>query len=179
MSNTKNIIICCVLLSCAQLTFAQDNEHGEVTIHSDPRLSVLLKKSKLIASIATGTRLNEATVVKTAPMITPPAPAVVHQPAPAPVATVQHHEVRTIYTGKGYRVQIYNGPDRAKALSVKSEFMRHFPGVHSYLIYSSPGFRVKIGDYRNRSDAEGMLREANSMFNPSMIVPDLVTISTY
>ena len=178
MNGIKKIIACCVLLSCAEITLAQDNEQGEVTIHSDPRLSVLLKKSKLIASATPGTKFNEG-IVKTTPIVVPPTPAIVHQPPPAPVVSIQHHEMRTIYTGKGYRVQIYNGPDRARAVYVKTEFMRHFPGVHSYLIYNAPGFRVKIGDYRNRSDAEGMLREANSMFSPSMIVPDMVTISTY
>ena len=153
---------------------AQDKEQGDVTIHSDPRLAVLLKKSRLMASLTTTTPHTGEAVVK--PTVTPVQPLLVHNPTPAPL---QHHELRTVYTGKGYRVQIYNGPDRDKALSVKTEFMRRFPGVHSYLIYNSPGFRVKIGDFRNRSDAEGMLREANSMFSPSMIVPDVVTISTY
>lgn len=90
-----------------------------------------------------------------------------------------HHDVKTVYTGKGFRVQIYNGPSREKAIAAKTEFMRRYPGVRTYLIYVAPGFRVKIGDFRSRGDAEGMLREANSMFTPSMIVPDMVTISTY
>ncbi len=85
-----------------------------------------------------------------------------------------------IYSGKGFRVQIYYGPDRAKAVQVKAEFMRTFPDVRTYLNYLSPTFRVKVGDYRNRTDAEGMLREARSIFGgPCMIVPDIITINTF
>lgn len=134
---------------------------------------------------ASGTKFNESNIKGPTPPLPANVPPVVHQPAqqaappPPAVVSLQHHEMRTVYNGKGYRVQIYNGPDRTKALSVKTEFMRHFPGVHSYLIYNEPSFRVRVGDYRNRGDAEGMLREANSMFSPSMIVPDVVTISTF
>ncbi len=90
-----------------------------------------------------------------------------------------HRKARAIYSGKGFRVQIYNGPDRDKAIAVKTEFMRMYPGVRTYLTYMSPSFRVKVGDYRNRSDAVGMFKEANSVYNPSMIVPDIITISTF
>jgi len=81
--------------------------------------------------------------------------------------------------GKGYRVQIYSGPDRNKAIEIKREFMRHFPGVHTYITYKSPCFRVKVGDYRNRSDAVGMYKEANSMYSPSMIVPDIIFVGGF
>ncbi|MCD6013561.1 MAG: hypothetical protein K0Q79_3423 [Flavipsychrobacter sp.] len=90
-----------------------------------------------------------------------------------------HRKARAVYSGKGFRVQIYNGPDRDKAIAVKTEFMRMYPGVRTYLTYMSPSFRVKVGDYRNRSDAVGMFKEANSVYNPSMIVPDIITISTF
>ena len=115
----------------------------------------------------------------------PTPPKIVETPKPPPESTftgpsgLVHHDTRVSYNGKGYRVQIYNGPSRDKALAAKTEFMRRFPGVSSYIMYVSPGFRVKIGDFRNRGEAEGMLRVANSMFSPSMIVPDMVTVSAY
>ena len=82
------------------------------------------------------------------------------------------------YTGPGFRVQIYNGPDRAKALRVKSEFMSRNPGVHTYLIYASPCYKVKAGDFRKRNEAEGMYKDANTLFSPCMIVPDEVSINS-
>jgi len=144
---------------------AQENEVGGITIHSDPRLSILLKKTHT-----------------TAPLYQQPATSAIKPTKPykeTAMAPTVIRERKTVYKGKGFRVQIYNGSDRAKAMQIKSEFMRHFPGVPTYLTYISPAFRVKVGDYRNRSDAAGMMKEANSMYSPCMIVPDIVTISNY
>jgi len=81
------------------------------------------------------------------------------------------------YTGPGYRVQLYYGSDRARALKVKSDFMSHYPGVRTYLIFSSPNYKVKAGDFRNRNDAQEMYKEANAAYHPVMIVPDEITIN--
>ena len=80
------------------------------------------------------------------------------------------------YTGEGFRVQIYNGPDRDKALRIKADFMSHNPGVHTYINYASPCYKVRAGDFRKRADAEGMFHEVNALYSPCMIVPDMVTI---
>ena len=108
---------------------------------------------------------------------TPPSHPVVIPASHTPAVALSHKDGRVLYTGKGYRVQIYNGSDREKAIKIKTDFMRLFPGMHTYLTYAAPCFRVKVGDYRNRAEAEGMLRETNSMYDsPTMIVPDMVTV---
>jgi hypothetical protein len=160
------------LLFCVNTTLAQDDEAGDVNIYSDARLAVLVRKNHSYVRLT-----NPDPVPKPVEMLKP-------QPQPNTYTglggLVHQQQQRVSYTGKGYRVQIYNGPDRNKAIAIKSEFMRSHPGVSTYISYVAPGFRVKIGDYRNRSDAEGMLREANSISStPSMIVPDIVTISSY
>ncbi|MEI8279138.1 MAG: SPOR domain-containing protein [Bacteroidota bacterium] len=81
-----------------------------------------------------------------------------------------------IYNGRGYRVQIYSGNDRVKATETKVAFMRKFPGVKTYMTYVSPQFRVKVGDYRSRAEAQKMYNDAGSICNPCMIVPDNVFI---
>jgi hypothetical protein len=83
-----------------------------------------------------------------------------------------------IYSGHGYRVQIYSGSDRNKANSIKIDFLRHHPGVRAYLSYSSPQFRVKVGDYRGRAEAERMYQEVEGRYKPCMIVPDIIMINT-
>lgn len=93
----------------------------------------------------------------------------------------EHHAVSgssggAQYSGSGFRVQIYNGPNRGEALKRKAEFMRNYPGVKTYLVFASPHYRVKVGDFRKREDALGMYREANGTYSPCMIVPDMVSI---
>ena len=202
------------LLLLPLLVTAQD-----VVVHSDPRLSAVLKKqhTEEIASAAVATQRRAAAktthpspadVSARALAVNTPAAAAkpgditlkpgavasvaLYGPAAAKTeplpATVKGHaagwtppvrNVKVIYSGKGFRVQIYNGTDRARALAIKSEFIRNNPGVRTYLTFTPPCFRVKVGNYRNRSDAVGMWREANSTYNPSMIVPDIITISTF
>ena len=79
-----------------------------------------------------------------------------------------------IYSGKGYRVQIYSGNDRSKASKMKVDFQRRFPGVHAYMTYASPRFRVKVGDYRTRAEAHEMFSKLTTLYNHCMIVPDIV-----
>jgi len=82
-----------------------------------------------------------------------------------------------IYSAHGYRVQIYNGNDRAKATQVKLDFMRRFPGIRTYMTYVQPQFRVKVGDFRSRPDAQKMYQQVTNLYTPCMIVPDIVEIN--
>lgn len=112
--------------------------------------------------------------------VTKPETVPAAEPAHPVVTThyVREKEGRVIYSGKGFRVQIYSGNDREKAIMVKTEFMRRFPAIRTYLSYVAPTFRVKVGNYRNRSDAAGMQREAKEMYSPCVIVPDNITINS-
>ena len=142
--------------------WAQERAEEGVVVHADPRLSILLKKNHTMEPPA----LQDMKPTK-------------QYTGDAPVPDIQTRPHIVLYKGKGYRVQIYNGEDRAQAIQIKTDFMRRFPGTHTYLSYISPSFRVKIGDYRDRSDAAGMMREAKSMYSPCMIVPDMVTVTNY
>jgi hypothetical protein len=83
-----------------------------------------------------------------------------------------------IRSGKGYRVQIYNGNDRAAATRIKIDFMRRFPGVRTYMTYVAPQFRVKVGDFQSRGDAQRMYSQVSGLYRPVMIVPDLIVVNT-
>ncbi len=195
-------------ISVAGLLVLTTSVKAQTTLHADPRLSVLAKKPHTIEHITASAAVKRKKIPKIAmaadgvPYTSQPqSPG---QPTKAlsyaagaskPDAAVKplpdenghaagwtppvHRKARAVYTGKGFRVQIYCGPDRDKAIAVKTEFMRMYPGIRTYLSYISPSFRVKVGDYRQRSDAAGMLKEANSVYNPSMIVPDNIVISTF
>lgn len=87
-------------------------------------------------------------------------------------------QLGVIRSGQGFRVQIYNGNDRQKATEIKVDFMRRFPNVRTYLTYVQPQFRVKVGDFRTRAEAGELYRQVSTLYNPCMIVPDIVVINT-
>lgn len=87
-------------------------------------------------------------------------------------------QLGVIRSGQGYRVQIYNGNDRVKANQIKVDFIRRFPGIRTYLTYVLPQFRVKVGDFRSRAEAYELYKKVSELYNPSMIVPDIIVINT-
>jgi cell division protein FtsN len=96
------------------------------------------------------------------------------------LALVLTKPVQKAFVGKirGFRVQIYNGNDRKKANQAKLDFMKANPGVRSYLVYNNPQFRVRVGDFKARSDAALLQNKLSLTFNPCMIVPDVINYAT-
>ncbi len=79
---------------------------------------------------------------------------------------------------RGYRVQIYYGTDRAEAIRKKVDFMRRYPSIHTYMVYTQPQYRVKVGDFAKREDALDLYRQTIALYGACIIVPDNVTINT-
>ena len=56
-----------------------------------------------------------------------------------------------------WRVQIYFGIGRSArftAQEIKANFESDHPGISAYLIFEEPYFKVKVGDFTNKLDAE-------------------------
>lgn len=81
-------------------------------------------------------------------------------------------------TMPGYRIQIYFGAVRQKAAEVKLEFNSKFPGVSTYLTYQQPNYKVRVGDYRSRFEAQKFLKVLGSQFPSTFIVPEDVKLPT-
>jgi SPOR domain len=73
-------------------------------------------------------------------------------------------------TAQGFRILVLNTSDRNKAMDTKSRLMRDFPDHKTYLIYQSPHFKIQIGNFRTREDAEGLRKQINRKFTTGVIV---------
>ena len=85
----------------------------------------------------------------------------------------------SIRSTKGYRVIIYSGIDRTKANSAKADFMRRNPGVRVYMTYALPQYKIKVGNFNTRKDADELYRQLSGIYSPCMVVPDIVEINTF
>lgn len=77
---------------------------------------------------------------------------------------------------RGYRIQVYNGQNRDEANTVKAELLRRFPDQKSYLLYQSPNFRVRLGNFLSQRDATD-LRKMLAALYPNRgiyVVPDMI-----
>lgn len=57
---------------------------------------------------------------------------------------------------EGWRIQLYSGSGmnaKKEAQEVKGEAMTEFPDQKVYLIYDAPFWRVRVGDYRDKSES--------------------------
>ncbi|PRD48778.1 SPOR domain-containing protein [Sphingobacterium haloxyli] len=66
---------------------------------------------------------------------------------------------------RGFRVQIFSGSSRSDAYAVQSRFQTSYKDIGSYVSYDEPNYRVKVGDFRSRSEATSFMRELRSQYS--------------
>jgi len=75
----------------------------------------------------------------------------------------------------GYRIQIYSGSgnySKGNALSERSRFMGRYPAVKAYIIFSTPYYIVKSGNFRTRLEAEAFRQIIIDDYPESYVVKD-------
>lgn len=78
-------------------------------------------------------------------------------------------------TVKGFRIRIYfdNKQDsRTASEAAMKRFSQMYPGVPAYRSFSSPFFKVTVGDYRTKADALAALESIKIDFPAAFIVKD-------
>jgi hypothetical protein len=56
-------------------------------------------------------------------------------------------------TAKGYRLLVINTNKRDEAMAAKTKVYTNFPELKTYLVYQSPYFKLKVGNFRTRDEA--------------------------
>lgn len=62
----------------------------------------------------------------------------------------------------GFRVQIYSGSSRNEAYATQARFQKQYKDIATYISYTQPNYRVKVGDFRSRSEAQAFMREVKN-----------------
>lgn len=77
---------------------------------------------------------------------------------------------------EGFTIQIYVGSKKEYALSAKKQLTTALPAMDSEVQYLQPNFRVKVGKYFNRLEAQQDYSEVKRYFSSAIIVPDKLSI---
>jgi hypothetical protein len=77
-------------------------------------------------------------------------------------------------TGNGFRVQIFSGENRKDAYNAQAKFLEQFPDTRSYIIYNEPNFKVRVGDFRTRLEAEKLQGELSKWFTGMFIINEKI-----
>ena len=79
-------------------------------------------------------------------------------------------------TLSGFRVQIFSGLDRALAYSELQKFKTRYPAISSYVSYKQPNYRLRVGDFRTRLEAEKLMNELKMFYNSMFIFSDMIIL---
>jgi hypothetical protein len=90
-------------------------------------------------------------------------------------------------TISGFRLQLYFGSGEkahAQATKIKTDFLASNPNVKTYLLFKSPDFIVRVGNFRTKSEALKMRKTLLFQYPNAFIVaddiafPELANITT-
>ena len=71
---------------------------------------------------------------------------------------------------KGFRLLVVNTNKRDEAINAKAKLYQYFPELKSYLLYQSPYFKLKAGNFKERKDAETYQKKLNAFFPKGVFV---------
>ena len=83
---------------------------------------------------------------------------------------------KAVRFAKGYRILAYTGTERKAAMDLRSAIISRLPDERVYPQYKQPTWRVKVGDYFNRLEANQALLRIKDISPNAMIVEDQINI---
>ncbi|MDB5240156.1 MAG: sporulation protein [Spirosoma sp.] len=83
---------------------------------------------------------------------------------------------RSVRYAPGYRVQVYVGNQRQEVESIKLLIYQKFPELSAYLSYTQPTYKLKVGDFMRKLDAERYYSSIRQLITSAQLQPDKVDI---
>lgn len=77
---------------------------------------------------------------------------------------------------QGFRILAYNGSERQTVMNLRKAIIARVPEQTDYLTYQQPNFRLKIGDYFSRIEAQQVLNQISDLIPNAHIVQDQINI---
>lgn len=64
----------------------------------------------------------------------------------------------------GYRILVLNTNNRDKVQQAKTKIYQQYPDLKTYMMWQAPFFKLKVGNFRDRQDAEDFLPAMKKLF---------------
>lgn len=72
--------------------------------------------------------------------------------------------------GKGYRLLVINTNNREEAAAAKTKVYTYFPELKSYLLYQAPYFKLKVGNFKEKKEAEDYQKRLEKYFPKGVFI---------
>lgn len=81
------------------------------------------------------------------------------------------------YNIEGYRIVIYRGDVKTEAQNVRSKFSKKYPKIHSFILFDSPTYYVRIGDFKTEDEAKDFLKTIIKSYPQAIIIEDQINVT--
>ena len=72
--------------------------------------------------------------------------------------------------GYGFRIQLYNGLE-TEAKKTKTKFKIDFPEIKTYLLYRQPEWKIQVGFYKTKLEADRALLDLKRKYGSAIVIP--------
>ena len=81
-------------------------------------------------------------------------------------------------TAKGFRLLVVNTNKRDEAIAAKTKVYSNFPELKAYLVYQSPYFKLKVGNFKTREEAVQYQKSLGLYFPKGVfVIPDTIEVT--
>lgn len=84
---------------------------------------------------------------------------------------------KTVKTVQGFTVQVYSGTSREKAEQVQRQVYHVVPDIQPEIKYMQPNYKVQVGKFVERLEAQKTYSMLKQEFPSSLIIPDRIRIN--
>ena len=72
--------------------------------------------------------------------------------------------------GYGFRIQLYNGFE-TEAKKTETKFKINFPEIKTYLLYRQPEWKIQVGFYKTKLEADRALLDLKRKYRSAIVIP--------
>jgi len=76
----------------------------------------------------------------------------------------------------GFTIQVYGGDNRTVARNYKSDLLRNFPETKPKMVFEQPNYKVRVGSYYSRLEAQHFFIEVKEVFPKAILIPTRLSI---
>ena len=92
----------------------------------------------------------------------------------------KHVQINQLNKGiEGFRIQVFfdsGNNSKTNARSIYDSFISKYPTVRAYITFKAPNYKVRVGDFRTKLDAQRFLNEIIADYPNAWIIADQINL---
>jgi len=77
----------------------------------------------------------------------------------------------------GFTIQVYGGSDRAVAKDFRLDLIRNFPETEPRTVFEQPNYKVRVGQYYTRLEAQHLFTQVKQVFRKAILIPTRIYVN--